>query len=526
MGHDLMLIKKYRLLKPIGHGAYGVVVSAENTETKQKVAIKKITKAFDNLMETKRTLREIKILRHFRHENIIEVLDILRPDSYEKFDDVYLVSELMNTDLHQIIASNQPLTDEHVQYFIYQILRGLKYIHSCHVIHRDIKPSNLLLNANCDLKICDFGLARIALDKEKGFLTEYVATRWYRAPEIMLSWKEYTKAIDVWSVGCVFAEILARKPLFPGKDYMHQLMLILDVLGTPSYEDTEYIRAAKPKQYIRSLPIKKKKPFKQLFPKASDLALDLLERMLAFVPEKRITVDEALAHPYLKMLHDPNDEPVSDKMFTFDFEQYTDNPDALRALLWQEACEYHPDLKLLSAPSPEQFFKKTEKKVAPTSNNSNKEKKVIITNVSSGPSVSSNQSQLLITSTQPMLTSSSSVSASSSSSSSVFSSSSASSSSSSSLSSSSMLVSSINSATTTSFTSYMKLHPTHSTSSTNTTNSNAMILTATSSSFASSSSSSSSVPSRFQQNSNNNKQQQQQLQQSFPITSFRTMDTS
>jgi serine/threonine protein kinase len=147
--------------------------------------------AFANLVETKRTLREVKLLRHFKHANIVEILDIMQPESFAKFDDVYIVNELMSTDLHQIIYSSQPLTDEHVQYFIYQILRGLKYIHSAHVLHRDLKPSNLLLNANCDLKICDFGLARLASPDgdHQGFLTEYVATRWYRAPEIMLSWK-------------------------------------------------------------------------------------------------------------------------------------------------------------------------------------------------------------------------------------------------------------------------------------------------------------------------------------------------
>ena len=114
--------------------------------------------------------------------------------------------------MHQIIGSPQALTDDHVQYFLYQILRGLKYIHSANVLHRDLKPSNILLNGNCDLKICDFGLARVAKanQTDNGFMTEYVATRWYRAPEIMLSWKEYTKAIDVWSVGCIFAELLGR----------------------------------------------------------------------------------------------------------------------------------------------------------------------------------------------------------------------------------------------------------------------------------------------------------------------------
>lgn len=125
----------------------------------------------------------------------------------------------METDMHRVIRT-QDLSDDHCQYFIYQTLRALKAMHSANVLHRDLKPSNLLLNANCDLKVCDFGLARSAASTEdnSGFMTEYVATRWYRAPEIMLTFKEYTKAIDVWSVGCILAEMLSGKPLFPGKD--------------------------------------------------------------------------------------------------------------------------------------------------------------------------------------------------------------------------------------------------------------------------------------------------------------------
>ena len=125
----------------------------------------------------------------------------------------------METDMHRVIRT-QELSDDHCQYFIYQTLRALKAMHSANVLHRDLKPSNLLLNANCDLKVCDFGLARSAASSEdnSGFMTEYVATRWYRAPEIMLTFKEYTKAIDVWSVGCILAEMLNGKPLFPGKD--------------------------------------------------------------------------------------------------------------------------------------------------------------------------------------------------------------------------------------------------------------------------------------------------------------------
>lgn len=118
-----------------------------------------------------------------------------------------------------------------MQYFLYQILRGLKYIHSANVLHRDLKPSNLLLNANCDLKICDFGLARVT--SETDFMTEYVVTRWYRAPELLLNSSDYTAAIDVWSVGCIFMELMDRKPLFPGRDYAHQLSLLMEVIFFP-----------------------------------------------------------------------------------------------------------------------------------------------------------------------------------------------------------------------------------------------------------------------------------------------------
>lgn len=124
------------------------------------------------------------------------------------------------------LVYNLPIFDA-MQYFLYQILRGLKYVHSAHVLHRDLKPSNLLLNSNCDLKIGDFGLARTT--SETDFMTEYVVTRWYRAPELLLNCSEYTAAIDIWSVGCILGEIMTRKPLFPGKDYVHQLRLITEV---------------------------------------------------------------------------------------------------------------------------------------------------------------------------------------------------------------------------------------------------------------------------------------------------------
>lgn len=196
-------------------------------------------------------------------KQVIAVRDVVPPPLRREFTDVYIAAELMDTDLHQIIRSNQSLSEEHcqvllqcffpfffytnnlkthpsklwdcltfcilylLQYFLYQLLRGLKYIHSANVIHRDLKPSNLLLNANCDLKICDFGLARPTSENE--FMTEYVVTRWYRAPELLLNSSDYTAAIDVWSVGCIFMELMNRRPLFPGKDHVHQMRLLIEV---------------------------------------------------------------------------------------------------------------------------------------------------------------------------------------------------------------------------------------------------------------------------------------------------------
>lgn len=223
---------RYKMIRTVGSGAYGTVISATDSKKDRKVAIKMIPRAFNDEIDAKRILREIKLMKHFQHDNIVGILDMMPPQAnfVEDFNDVYIVGELMETDLHRIIYSKQPLSIDHVQYFVYQILRGMKYIHSANVIHRDLKPSNLLVNANCDLKICDFGLARGILGdhQQRGepfVLTEYVVTRWYRAPEIMLACHEYSKPIDVWSIGCIFAELILRKPYFPGNDYIDQVRI-------------------------------------------------------------------------------------------------------------------------------------------------------------------------------------------------------------------------------------------------------------------------------------------------------------
>ncbi|VAH78114.1 unnamed protein product [Triticum turgidum subsp. durum] len=286
---------RYKIQEVIGKGSYGVVCSAIDQHTGDKVAIKKIHNIFEHLSDAARILREIKLLRLLRHPDIVEIRHIMLPPSRRDFKDIYVVFELMDTDLHQVIKANDDLTKEHHQFFLYQMLRALKYIHTANVYHRDLKPKNILANANCKLKICDFGLARVAFNDTPTtvFWTDYVATRWYRAPELCGSFfTKYSPAIDIWSIGCIFAEILTGKPLFPGKNVVHQLDLMTDLLGTPSLDTVSRIRNEKARRYLSSM--RKKQPvcFSERFPKADPAAFKLMQRLLAFDPKDRPTAEE------------------------------------------------------------------------------------------------------------------------------------------------------------------------------------------------------------------------------------------
>ncbi|KAG7571433.1 hypothetical protein FFLO_00616 [Filobasidium floriforme] len=346
--------RDYQVMTVIGEGAYGVVVRAVHRASGREVAIKKIS-PFDHVLFALRTLRELKLLKYFSEqqvsENLITILDICKPKSFDEFKEVYVVQELLETDLHRVIRT-QDLSDDHCQYFVYQTCRALKALHSAEIVHRDLKPSNLLLNANCDLKVCDFGLARstqTALpsgSSGNGYMTEYVATRWYRAPEVMLSFKQYTKSIDVWSIGCILAEMLNGKPLFPGKDYHHQLSLILDVLGTPSMEEYYDITSRRSREYIRALPFRAKKSFESLYPMASPAAIDFLKKTLTFGPKNRMTVEQCLSHPYLEAYHDPDDEPdaapLPQDFFDFDLMKDQVTKEELKKLLYNEIMTFNP----------------------------------------------------------------------------------------------------------------------------------------------------------------------------------------
>jgi len=375
---------RYELKRILGRGSYGEVAQAVDLHTAvlQKmnpslshsqnnyphrnstyVAVKKISKAFDQEVDAIRLFREMHILRRLRgHECVIQLIDVVQPRSSDlkHFNDLYLVFEYVDTDLYKLIMSPQYLTTEHIQTFLYQMLVGLKYIHSSSVIHRDLKPANILLNEDCTLKICDFGLARIVHNdkispssttrhdnlgvvktdvpvrlpqdrQQPSFshqglsrqLTKHVVTRWYRAPELILI-QPYGSAVDIWSLGCIFAELLSmqegsvptyqdRVPLFPGgscyplsgdtgstnsDERLDQLSVIFSVIGMPSEEDLLSINKAN--EYIRSLEKKPGRNLESLYPAADPAAIQLLKQMLMFNPAKRCTAEEALDHDFLK----------------------------------------------------------------------------------------------------------------------------------------------------------------------------------------------------------------------------------
>jgi mitogen-activated protein kinase 1/3 len=396
---------RYKLVRLLGKGSYGQVAEAYDTVGLKKVAIKKIVNVFEQEIDCKRLYREIYILRHLQHPQVITLLDVIPPENNETFTDLYLVFEFVDTDLHKLIMSPQYLTIRHIQVFLYQLLCGLKYIHSANVIHRDMKPANILLNEDCTLMICDFGLSRVMepnkptediskhlyspnsknngqasggvqaaitptsagftqpspqttprsaaeVPKFRRQLTKHVVTRWYRAPELILL-QDYNFAVDMWSIGCIFAELLSmqvescpryqeRAPLFPGRscfplsadrpttysDKLDQLNVIFNVIGTPREEDIGYLGEVK--QYLRKLPKKEPKDLKEMYPGAPIESLDLLKKMLAFNPENRISVDDALAHPFLSPVRRRQSENNEQNPFSMEFENFPLNKETLK----------------------------------------------------------------------------------------------------------------------------------------------------------------------------------------------------
>eukprot|EP00469_Lotharella_globosa_P012240 CAMPEP_0167789026 /NCGR_PEP_ID=MMETSP0111_2-20121227/10419_1 /TAXON_ID=91324 /ORGANISM="Lotharella globosa, Strain CCCM811" /LENGTH=412 /DNA_ID=CAMNT_0007681073 /DNA_START=100 /DNA_END=1338 /DNA_ORIENTATION=+ len=332
---------RYHLKNTLGHGAYGQVVSALDTKTNKKVAIKRVDRLLDDETDAKRILREIKILRHLnKHGNIVKLIDFfLEPK--EKFNVVYIVFELMQTDLRKVIQSKNVLQKVHVQFITYQLLCGLKYMHSAKIWHRDLKPANLLLNANSTLKICDFGLSR-GVD-EDAVMTDYVVTRWYRAPEVMVC-DTYDEKIDVWAVGCILAEMYGRKPAFRGSDSRDQVSEYLKVLGAPTPEDVSFITNEHAKKFVENFG-KKLQPENKLPMMYKDMdpdAMDLMNRMLQFNPHKRISVDECLDHKFYQDIRKRKHEVTCDSAFDFAFEKKLKGREELIAEFVAEAEYWKP----------------------------------------------------------------------------------------------------------------------------------------------------------------------------------------
>jgi len=356
-GEKFRLWDYYRPVKMLGTGAYAVVIEAEDTRFNgRRVAIKKNKNVFAELSDAKRILREIKLLMLFDHDDVIRLVDVIPPDESEQdsFNDVYLVMPRMETTLKRIIKSEQKLENRHYLFFIYQILRGLKYIHSAGVVHRDLKPENILVNGkNCNVKISDFGLARgvVSTSSDNNNLTEYVITRWYRAPEVMVCAKNYGCKVDVWAVGCIFAELLLRRELFPGNNHFEQLSLIFSIVGTPLPHELDWISSRDARDWVNQLEFQRGHDLRKIFKNGKPECIDLIQQMLQINPARRTTVTQALSHPYFAKLHHPKSERVLLRTESLHLEhELAIQPEynsifAIRHLMFQTLLNFDPTWK-------------------------------------------------------------------------------------------------------------------------------------------------------------------------------------
>jgi len=340
-----------KVIRQLGSGSYGSVHLCEDTRTGNQVAVKHVKKAPSH---GKSMLREIKLLARLRHDNLLCLLDLPAVPSRD-FEDIFLVLPYMPADLHKVIHSkSQSLSDKHVQVIITQILRALEHLHAAGVAHRDLKPANVLISHDCKVKICDFGLARgdMQLDAEadepdqvQGVLTEYVVTRWYRAPEVMLLPKQYTSAVDVWSVGCILGEILLRKAMFQGKNHVDMVCKFAETLGTPSENELEWLpQDTDAYRFVKKVcPPSKGMSLAALFPGSSSACRDLLTGLLRWHPGQRLTAAQAQEHDYLRAYR-PKEPPVPPEPFDWAFDGFKPTAENVRERLYRECARYHPEI--------------------------------------------------------------------------------------------------------------------------------------------------------------------------------------
>jgi len=306
--------------KLLGRGGYGVVMEAVDLRNGQKVAVKKMKNVFAHLNTAKCSLRELTLMMHFEHRNIIDVADCMLPEPRNEghYQQVYYVMPKMQSTLKTVSCfSSIAMTVDHRCFILYQILSGIHYIHRCGVIHRDLKPENILIDSDCSIKITDFGMARGVHsaaddDRDEVLLSEYVTTRWYRAPEIMLCSRHYHFSIDVWSIACIHCEMVLGRPLFAGSNHLEQLDLIFDAVGTPNRTECgQWIKSQDALRWVLSLPPKPRKSLGRhilKYPQNTKLRdvsrneTDLLSKMFILNPRRRISVEQALSHRFFRKI--------------------------------------------------------------------------------------------------------------------------------------------------------------------------------------------------------------------------------
>ncbi|KAI9355940.1 protein serine/threonine kinase [Zopfochytrium polystomum] len=286
---------KYQKIEKLGEGTYGIVYKAQNRETGDIVALKRIR--LDNEEEGVpcTAIREISLLKELKHENIVRLYDVIHTEKK-----LTLVFEYMDSDLKKYLDfCNGDIDVATIKYLMFQLMKGVAFCHEHRVLHRDLKPQNLLINRNRELRLGDFGLARAFGIPVRSYSHE-VVTLWYRAPDVLMGSRQYSTSIDLWSAGCIFAEMGSGRPLFPGSSIADQLVRIFKILGTPN--EATWPRISELPDYQADFPVFEKVKLGDVIPKFDPLAIDLLSRLIEYQPEKRLSADNALAHPYFDSL--------------------------------------------------------------------------------------------------------------------------------------------------------------------------------------------------------------------------------
>ncbi|ESO82954.1 hypothetical protein LOTGIDRAFT_204877 [Lottia gigantea] len=285
-------MENFQKIEKIGEGTYGVVYKARDKISGHMVALKKIRLDSESEGVPSTAIREISLLKELEHPNVVRLLDVIHSEMK-----LYLVFEYLNLDLKKYMDMAPPsgLASELIKSYMFQLLQGIAFCHAHRVLHRDLKPQNLLIDTQGNIKLADFGLAR-AFGVPVRTYTHEVVTLWYRAPEILLGSRFYSTPVDVWSLGCIFAEMITRRPLFPGDSEIDQLFRIFRTLGTP--DENTWPGISQLPDFKTTFPRWPQQPIANVVTSLCDEGKDLITKMLYYEPSRRVSAKAALLHPY------------------------------------------------------------------------------------------------------------------------------------------------------------------------------------------------------------------------------------